>query len=115
MIYGLLFHAVFQNKFKNDFIALVKVSVSIFGFTFVYWFIFLMIFSFIMGSFFYFGNFIPFAIPLFLMNSFFSTLIYQKSGNIIAGALVNTLFFTLMICTISPYQSGLSFILGFFH
>jgi dienelactone hydrolase len=115
MIYGLLFHGVFQNKFKKDFIALVKVSVSIFGFTFVYWFIFLMIFSFIMGSFFYFGNFIPFAIPLFLMNGFFSTLIYQKSGNIIAGALVNTLFFTMMICTISPYQSGFGFILGFFH
>ncbi|MFX1308620.1 MAG: hypothetical protein ACFE8C_02905, partial [Promethearchaeota archaeon] len=115
MIYGLLFHGIFQNKFEKGFKPLVKVSFGIFGFTFLYWFIYLLIFSLIMGSFFYFGNFVPFAIPLFLMNGFLSTLIYQKSGNIIAGAIVNTLFFTLMICTISPYQSGLSFILGFFH
>jgi len=115
MIYGLLFHGIFQNKFENGFKSLVKVSVTIFGFMFLYWFVYLLTLSLIMGSLFYFGNFVPLAIPLFLMNGFLSTLIYQKSGNIIAGALVNTLFFTLLICTISPYQSGLSFILGFFH
>jgi MFS family permease len=115
MIYGILFHGVFQNKFETGFKPLVKVSFAIFGFTFLYWFVILLIFSLIMGSFFYFGNFMPFAVPLLLMNGFLSTLIYQKSGNIIAGAIVNTLFFTLVICTISPYQSGLSFILGFFH
>ena len=115
MIYGLLFHGIFQNKFEKGFKPLVKASFTIFGFTFLYWFVYLLIFSLIMGSFFYFGNFLPFAIPLFLMNGFLSTLIYQKSGNIIAGALVNTLFFTLLICTISPYQSGLNFILGFFR
>ncbi|UCD02072.1 MAG: alpha/beta hydrolase [Promethearchaeota archaeon] len=115
MIYGLLFHGIFQNKFEKVIKPLVKTSLAIFGFLFLYWFTFLFIFSLIMRSFFYFGNFIPFAIPLFLINGFLSTLIYQKSGNIIAGALVNTLFFTLLICTISPYQSGLGFILGFFH
>lgn len=115
MIYGILFHGVFQNKFEESYKSLVKVSLAIFGFIFLYWLIILLIFSLIMGSFFYFGNFIPFAIPLFLINGVLSTLIYQKSGNVIAGALVNTLFFTLMICTISPYQSGLSFILGFFY
>ncbi len=115
MIYGLLFHGIFQNKFDKGFKHLVKASFGIFGFTFLYWFIYLLIFSLITRSFFYFGNFMPFAIPLLLMVGFLSTLIYQKSRNIIAGALVNTLFFTLMICTISPYQSGLSFILGFFH
>jgi len=114
MIYGLLFHGIFQNKFEKGFKPLVKVSFTIFGFTFLYWFVYLLIFSLIMGSFFYFGNFLPLAIPIFLMNGFLSTLIYQKSGNIIAGALVNTLFFTLLICTISTYQSGLNFILGFF-
>jgi len=114
MIYGLLFHGIFQNKFEKGFKPLVKVSFTIFGFTFLYWFVYLLIFSLIMGSFFYFGNFLPLAIPIFLMNGFLSTLIYQKSGNIIAGALVNTLFFTLLICTISTYQSGLDFILGFF-
>ncbi len=115
MIYGLLFHGILQNKFEKEFKPLMKVSLMMFGLLFVYWFVYLFIMSLIMGSFFYFGNFIPFAIPLFLLNAFLSTLIYQKAGNIIPGAFVNTLFFTLLICTISPYQSGLSFILGFVH
>ncbi len=115
MIFGLLFHGVLQNKFETDFKSILKVSSLIFGFPFLYMFTYLFIVSLLMRSFFYFGSFIPFAIPLFLMNAFLSTLIYQKTDNIIAGAIVNTLFFTLMICTISPYQSGLSFILGFFR
>ncbi len=115
LIYGLFFHGVLQNKFDTDLKSLIKVSFMIFGLPFLYWFTYLFILGLITRSFFYFGNFVPFAIPLFLMNGFLSTLIYQKTGNVIAGALVNTLFFTLMICTISPYQSGLSFILGFLH
>ncbi|MFX1379882.1 MAG: alpha/beta hydrolase [Promethearchaeota archaeon] len=115
MIYGLLFHGMLQNKFEKDLKSLIKVSIMIFGSLFLYWFTYLFIIGLITRSFFYFGNFIPFAIPLFLMNGFLSTLIYQKTGNVIAGAITNTLFFTLMICTISPYQSGLSFILSFIH
>lgn len=113
MVYGLLFHGILQNKFKEGFKPLIKVSLIIFGSLLLYWFTYLFIVALVMGSFFYFGSFLPFAIPLFLLNSFTSTLIYKKSGNIIAGAIVNTLFFTLMICTIAPYQSGLSFIMGF--
>jgi pimeloyl-ACP methyl ester carboxylesterase len=115
MIYGLYFHGVLQNKFDTDLKSLIKASFMIFGLLFIYWFTYLFILGLITRSFFYFGNFVPFAIPLFILNGFLSTLIYQKTGNVIAGALVNTLFFTLMICTISPYQSGLSFILGFLH
>lgn len=113
MVYGLLFHGILQNKFGEGFKPLIKVSLIIFGSLLLYWFTYLFIVALVMGSFFYFGSFLPFAIPLFLLNSFTSTLIYKKSGNIIAGAIVNTLFFTLMICTIAPYQSGLSFIMGF--
>ncbi|NVM36993.1 MAG: alpha/beta hydrolase [Candidatus Lokiarchaeota archaeon] len=113
MIYGLIFHGVLQNKFEEGNKSLIKVSVIIFGILFLFWFTYLFIVALVMGSFFYFGSFLPFSIPLFLLNAFTSTLIYKKSGNIIAGAIVNTLFMTLMICTISPYQSGLSFIMGF--
>jgi len=115
IIFGLLFHGVLQNKFEKGNKSLIKVSFMVFGFLFLHMFIYLFIVALVMRSFFYFGSFIPFAIPLYLMNGFLSTLIYEKSGNIIPGAIVNTLFFTLLICTISPYQSGLSFILGFFH
>ncbi len=113
IIYGILFHGVIQNKFDEGFKPLVKASTMIFLLQFLFWFTYLFIISVVMGSFFYFGSFLPIAIPIFLLISFLSTLIYKKSGNIIAGAFVNTLFFTLIICTTSPYQSGLSFIMGF--
>jgi len=115
MIFGLLFHGILQNKFETGSIAQIKVSLMVFGFLFLYMITYLLILALIMGSFFYFGSFLPLAIPLFLLNAFVSTILYEKTGNIIPGALVNTLFFTLLICTISPYQSGISFILGFFH
>ena len=115
MIFGLVFHEILQNKFEKGVKPLVKVSLIISGTLFLYMLTILLIFSLIMGSFFYFGSFLPIAVPLFLLVGFISTIVYDKTGNIIPGALVNTLFFTLLICTISPYQSGLSFILGFFH
>jgi len=115
LIYGILFHGILQNKFEEGFKPLVKASLMIFVIQLLFWFTYLFVMGLAMRSFFYFGSFLPFAIPLFLLNSFLSTLIYKKSGNIIAGAIVNTLFFTLLICTISPFQSGLSFIMGFIH
>jgi len=115
MVFSLLMQGILQNKFNRGIRDLVKVSLLQFGLLFSFMFTYLLIISLAMNSFFYFGSFLPFAIPLFLLVSVFSTIIYQKSGNIIAGAIVVTLFFTLIICTISPYQSGLSFIMGFFH
>ena len=115
MIFGLLFHGILQNKFETGSIAQIKVSLMVFGFLFLYMITYLLILALIMGSFFYFGSFLPLAIPIFLLNAFISTILFEKTGNIIPGALVNTLFFTLLICTISPYQSGISFIFGFFH
>ena len=115
MIFGLIFHGILQNKFEKGVKALVKMSLIVFGTLFLYMFTILLILALVMGSFFYFGSFLPLAVPLFLLISFISTILYDKTGSIIPGALVNTLFFTLLICTISPYQSGLSFILGFFH
>lgn len=115
MIFGLLFHGILQNKFETGFKQLISASLVIFGLLFLYMFTFLFIVALAMGSFFYFGSFLPFALPIFLLNAFISTNLYEKSGNILPGAIVNTLFFTLLICTISPYQNGLSFILGFFH
>ncbi|MHA1916373.1 MAG: alpha/beta hydrolase [Promethearchaeota archaeon] len=114
MIYSLITQGVFQNKMGRGFKDLLRITLLNFVFQFSYWFLYLLVLGVLMGSLFYFGSFMPFAIPLFLLISVFSGFIYQKTGNIIAGAMVNTLFFTLLICTISPYQSGLSFIMGFF-
>lgn len=115
MIFSLVLQGVFHNKFESGTKRFIKVSMINFAFLFSYMFFYLLIIALIMNSFFYFGSFLPFAIPLFILMSVFATHVYQKSGNIIAGSIVNTLFFTMLICTISPYQSGLSFILGFFY
>ncbi|MFX1324490.1 MAG: hypothetical protein ACFE8N_06010, partial [Promethearchaeota archaeon] len=114
MIFGLVLQGVFYSKFERGTKGIIKVLAINFVFLFSYMFFYLLIIALIMNSFFYFGSFLPFAIPLFILVSVFSTHVYQKSENIIAGSIVNTLFFSLLICTISPYQSGLSFILGFF-
>lgn len=76
---------------------------------------YLFVLAILMTNFFYFGTFLPVAIPIFLLSAFSSTIIYHESKNVIAGAIVNSLFLTLVICTLSPYQNGLSFILGFLH
>jgi len=114
MIYSLINQGVLQGKIGRGLKSLVKMTLLNFVFQFLYWFLYLLIIGGIMGSLFYFGSFMPFAIPLFLIMSAFSAFIYQKTGNIIAGAMVITLFFTLLICTISPYESGFSFIMRFF-
>jgi alpha/beta superfamily hydrolase len=113
LIFGLLFHGILQNKFERGFKNIVKISLIIFAFLFSYLFVYLFIIALLMGNFFFFGSFMPFAIPIFLLVSFISTVSYQKTGNIIVGILINTLFYTMLICTISTYQPGLSFILGF--
>ncbi|MFX1322115.1 MAG: alpha/beta hydrolase [Promethearchaeota archaeon] len=115
IIFGLLFHGVIQNKVGSGRRNLIKVSLMIFGFLFLNIFSYLFILAIIMKNFFYFGTFLPVAIPILLSIAFSSTLIYQKSGNVIAGAIVSSFFLTLVICTLSPYQNGLSFVLGFFH
>jgi len=113
MIFSLLEQGILQNKFDRGIRDLVKVSLLQFGILFLYWFTYLLIISLVMNSFFYFGSFLPLAIPMFLLISAFSTIIYQKSGNTIAGAIVIALFFTLLICTMSSYESGVRFIMGF--
>ena len=113
MIFSLLVQGILQNKFDRGIKGLVKISLLQFGILFLYWFTYLFIISLVMNSFYYFGSFLPLAIPMFLLVSALSTIIYQKSGNTISGAIVIALIFTLLVCTMSSYQSGVNFIMGF--
>jgi len=113
MIFSLLVQGILQNKFDRGIKDLVKVSLLQFGILFLYWFTYLFIISLVMNSFYYFGSFLSLAIPMFLLISALSTIIYQKSGNTIASAIVIALIFTILICTMSSYQSGVNFIMGF--
>jgi hypothetical protein len=109
IIFSLLVQGILQNKFDRGIRDLVKVILIQFGILFLYWFTYLFIISLVMNSFYYFGSFLPLAIPMFLLISALSAIIYQKSGNTISAAIV----ITLLICTMSSYQSGVNFIMGF--
>ena len=115
MVFSLLGQGILQNKFDRGVKDLIKISLLQFGFLILYMSTYLLIIALIMNDFFYFGSFLPIAIPVFLLSSVFFTIIYQKSGNIISGTIVVALLFTLIVCTMSSYESGFSFIMGFFH
>lgn len=112
MIFGLLFNVVIQPKLEEGLIGVFKSGILIFGFLFAYMFTYLFIICIIMGNFFYFGSFVPIAIPLYVLSAFSSAILYQKTGNIITGTIVNASFFILFLCTLSTPQSGYSFIIG---
>ena len=112
MIFGLLFNVVIQPKLEEGLIGVFKSGILIFGFLFAYMFTYLFIICIIMGNFFYFGSFVPIAIPLYVLSAFSSAILYQKTGNIITSTIVNASFFILFLCTLSTPQSGYSFIIG---
>ena len=115
MVFSLLGQGILQNKFDRGIKDLMKISLLQFGFLILYMSTYLLIIALVMNDFFYFGSFLPIAIPVFLLSSVFFTVIYQKSGNIISGTIVVALLFTLIVCTMSSYESGINFIMGFFH
>jgi dienelactone hydrolase len=115
MVFSIFVQGILQNKFHRGIKDLMKISLLQFGFLFLYMSTYLLIIALVMNNFFYFGSFLPIAFPVFLLISVFSTFIYQKSGNIISGLIVITLFFTLLVCAMSSYESGINFIMGFFR
>jgi membrane protease YdiL (CAAX protease family) len=113
IFYGLFFQMVIQSKFGNSFKNLCKLALLFFTFVFLYMFIYMLAISIVIQWFYYFGFIVPLIIPVFLLISFIWVFSYEKSGNIIVGALITAFFLTMMISTSAQLQSGLSFITGF--
>ncbi|MFX1354286.1 MAG: hypothetical protein ACFFGP_10020, partial [Promethearchaeota archaeon] len=111
IIYSLLMQVIIQNKYSDTLKNTLKVFVLGLFLPASYYFIYLLILGFIMRSFFFLGTFFPIALILFMVNSSSSIIVYKKSGNIIAGAVINAILVAFIIVTISPSFVGLSFFL----
>ena len=71
MVFSLLGQGILQNKFDRGVKDLIKISLLQFGFLILYMSTYLLIIALIMNDFFYFGSFLPIAIPVFLLSSSF--------------------------------------------
>ncbi|TFG14371.1 MAG: alpha/beta hydrolase [Promethearchaeota archaeon] len=114
LVYSMIMQFIVQNKLKERFQDTLEMIFLGFIFPFLYFFILLLILGAITGSYFYFGNFIPIALVSFTLNSAVSMFLYKKTGNIVAGTVISALLITFLIITMSPPQSGLSFLGRFF-
>ncbi|MBD3197132.1 MAG: hypothetical protein GF317_18905 [Candidatus Lokiarchaeota archaeon] len=113
LIYHINLQMLIQSKYPFERNSTIKILVINFGLQFLYVISYILLVSFLTGSLFYFGTMIPVATPILIITTFISVFCYKKTGNIIAGTIVNSVFFVLILSTIAPYQSLLSFLLGF--
>jgi pimeloyl-ACP methyl ester carboxylesterase len=113
LIQNMLVQAIIQRKYSNSLRDILKVIFLGFLFPFVYFFVYLLVLGIITGSFFYFGTFLPISIVMFLLTSAVCVISYQKTGNILVGAIIGSILLTFLIVTMSPPQSGLSFLARF--
>ena len=107
LIFSIFFQVVIQAKFEKGMKNLFKAALLQYSILMVYFISFIMIFCILMGTMFY-NMFFYFAIPMFLLAVFISALLYQQTGKILAGAIVNSVFILLIICTLSPLSFGLA-------
>jgi len=115
LIQNLLVQVILQRKFTDSLKDILKVIFLGFFFPFIYYFVYLLIIGVITGSFFYFGTFIPISLVMFVLTSAVCVVAYQKTGNILTGAIVGAFLLTFLIVTMSPPQSGLAFLARFLH
>lgn len=113
LIYHINLQMMIQSKYPRTSKGTLKIAIIHFGVQFLYIVTYILLVCIISRSLFYFGTMIPVATPILLISTFVAIYSYRKTGNIIAGTLINTFFFILIVSTIAPYQSLLSFLLGF--
>ncbi len=113
-IFGLYFQKVIQDKIGTGFKNALKSSL----FTYI---ILMIYFSFtislvcLLGNTLFYIMFFWVAVPLYLFSSIINALTYEKTGNILVGAIINVLYFTFLLCTLSPFQTGLEYLLRLLH
>ncbi len=114
LILGLVFHCMLQVKFEDDLKNTCKVALLGFSFQMLYFVIYILLLSILMGSAFFMLTYFI-AVPMLTLTSFTSTFLYQKTGNIVAGAIVNTTLFVGIIGTLSPFFLGIEMLSIFVH
>jgi pimeloyl-ACP methyl ester carboxylesterase len=114
-VYNLTIQLIVQPRFSDDFKSTLKVFLIFFGVQFIYLNVYLLMLCALMQSLFFYGTMIPVATPILLISTLVAVLCYRRTGNIISGTLCITIFFVLIVSTISPYQSFLSLLGIFLH
>ncbi|TXT60404.1 MAG: conserved membrane protein of unknown function [Promethearchaeota archaeon] len=112
-IYSYTYTIIAQKNFKGNLSGMFKSGLLTFGIQYLYIITYILLISFLSGSLFYFGTMIPVATPILVLASFIYAVTYQKTKNILLAVIINSTFFLLIICTISPIQSPLEFLLRF--
>ncbi len=113
-IFSLLFQEILQKRIGKGPSNLLKASLVSYGIQMVYFITYILLICFLLGGFF-FIQFLYFAVPIFLLSHFISATLYQKLGKqgILIAAIINTLFLTCLIGTLSPFMSGFDMIMIF--
>jgi len=107
IILGIVFHLILQNKFERDLKSTYKLSMLIFLFQIIYFVVYILLLSILMGSTFFMLTYFI-AVPLTLLSSFITSFLYQKTGNIVTGAIVITTLFVGVISALSPFFLGIN-------
>jgi hypothetical protein len=111
---NLAFQNIFQTRFKESRLKSIKVALLHFSMMFLYQLIYLLIFSIILRNWFYFGIMIPISIPMFLLYTFSSSILYSKTRSVIPASIINMTYFTMIVSTLVTSQFTFSFITSFF-
>ena len=101
IIPAIMFHIIIQNMFENTFKTTFYSAAIAFIVQFLYLFTYLFVLCTFINNYYYFGGYVPIALPLFLLTSFVSVVFYQKTGNIISGTIINAFFLTMFLITLS--------------
>ncbi|MHA1439232.1 MAG: alpha/beta hydrolase [Promethearchaeota archaeon] len=102
IVFGLIFQMILQSKLEKEKVNRFKIAALIFGIQVGYICTIILVPSLVAGTLFPVILLIV-IIPLDLLLVFVSIVLYQKTGNILAGAIINTFIIVCIICTLAPF------------
>ncbi|MBD3211896.1 MAG: alpha/beta fold hydrolase [Candidatus Lokiarchaeota archaeon] len=104
LIYDILILLIIQPKFSDNMLHGIKTVGIHFGVLFIYINVYLLLMSLLTGSLFFWGVMIPVSTPMLILSACTSYTSYKQTGNIITGAIINAIYFSLVVTAIAPYQ-----------
>jgi len=112
IVYGILFHIILPKPSGNGFKALWNRVAINFEIMFIYIATYFLVLCVIINDY-YFVMFLFLAIPILFLLAFNSAFLYEKTGNIITGAIVNAFIITILLGTLSPYMNIIEIVIIF--
>ncbi len=110
IIFGLYFQKIIQDKIGTGSKNALKSALFSYVILMIY-FSFTILLVCVVGNTLFYLMFFWVAAPLYLFSSIINAITYEKTGNVLVGAIINVLYFTFLLCTLSPFQTGLEYLL----